>query len=258
VKKLISVAVLSALMAGCNQDGANKAAEKAAEPKTDLEKQSYSMGALYSSRITQDLSKNNIELDKDMLRQGFLDGLEGKAVMDDEQMNQQMMAFQQNVQQAMQEKQNQDVEKNKADGEAYIAKMVKEDDSVKAAESGSGLHFKVLEEGDKENYPAATDEVRVHYTGTLIDGTKFDSSVDRGEPINFPLNRVIPGWTEGVQLMSKGAKYRFYIPSDLAYRDQGRPGTIPGGATLVFDVELLEINPETEQQAQKQPEEAQQ
>jgi len=258
VKKLISVAVLSALMAGCNQDGANKAAEKAAEPKTDLEKQSYSMGALYSSRITQDLSKNDIEINKDMLRQGFLDGLEGKAVMDDEQMNQQMMAFQQNVQQAMQAKQQQEVKKNKADGAAYIAKMVKEDDTIKAAESGSGLHFKVLEEGDKENYPAATDEVRVHYTGTLIDGTQFDSSVERGEPINFPLNRVIPGWTEGVQLMSKGAKYRFYIPSDLAYSDQGRPGTIPGGATLVFDVELLEINPETEQQAQKQPEEAQQ
>lgn len=106
----------------------------------------------------------------------------------------------------------------------------------------SGLQYEVLTEG-KGDKPAATDTVTVHYTGTLLDGSVFDSSVERGEPATFPLSAVIPGWTEGVQLMSKGAKYRFYIPSDLAYGMQGTPGgPIGPNATLIFDVELLEIN----------------
>lgn len=90
--------------------------------------------------------------------------------------------------------------------------------------------------------PSAADEVTVHYTGKLLDGTVFDSSVNRGEPTTFPLNRVIPGWTEGVQLMKEGAKYRFFIPSDLAYGAQGIPNAIPPHSTLIFDVELIKVN----------------
>lgn len=105
----------------------------------------------------------------------------------------------------------------------------------------SGLQYVVEKEGEGE-HPTAEDEVTVHYTGKLIDGTVFDSSVSRGEPATFPLNRVIPGWTEGVQLMKEGGKYTFYIPSDLAYGPQGVPNAIPPHSTLIFEVELIKIN----------------
>lgn len=107
-------------------------------------------------------------------------------------------------------------------------------------ETASGLQYIVEKEG-KGITPTATDEVTVHYTGRLLDGTVFDSSVNRGEPATFPLNRVIPGWTEGVQLMKEGAKYRFFIPSDLAYGPQGIPNAIPPHSTLIFDVELIKV-----------------
>ena len=106
----------------------------------------------------------------------------------------------------------------------------------------SGLQYEVITEAEGAK-PAATDTVSVHYTGTLLDGTVFDSSVERGQPATFPLNRVIPGWTEGVQLMSVGSKYRFVIPSELAYGERGAGQNIGPGATLIFEVELLEINP---------------
>lgn len=107
--------------------------------------------------------------------------------------------------------------------------------------TNSGLQYQVLTQGDGEVHPKASDTVTVHYHGTLIDGTVFDSSVERGEPIAFPLNRVIKGWTEGVQLMVVGDKFRFFIPSDLAYGNRAT-GKISGGSVLIFDVELLAIN----------------
>lgn len=106
----------------------------------------------------------------------------------------------------------------------------------------SGLQYKVVKEG-KGAKPVATDKVKVHYVGTTIDGKEFDSSVERGEPAEFSLNQVIKGWTEGIQQMSVGSKYIFYIPYDLAYGTEGRPGSIPPFATLIFDVDLLEISP---------------
>ena len=104
----------------------------------------------------------------------------------------------------------------------------------------SGLQYKVLREGEGAK-PSKQGEVEVHYKGTLIDGTVFDSSYERGESISFLLNQVIPGWSEGVQLMSQGAKYEFYIPPDLAYGAKGVPGVIPPNATLIFEVELLKV-----------------
>jgi len=106
--------------------------------------------------------------------------------------------------------------------------------------TNSGLQYKVLQEGTGRQ-PAASDTVEVHYVGTLVDGTKFDSSRDRGETIEFPLNGVIPGWTEGVQLMKEGARYEFTIPSDLGYGARGAGGVIPPNATLIFDVELVSV-----------------
>jgi len=136
--------------------------------------------------------------------------------------------------------QEKDVEVKKADGEKFLAEN-KTKEGVKTTESGLQYQVLVPAEGVK---PQATDSVKVHYQGFLLDGTKFDSSVDRGEPIVFPLNQVIPGWTEGVQLMSIGSKYKFFVPYQLGYGEKGAGnGAIPGFATLIFEVELLEIKP---------------
>ena len=114
-------------------------------------------------------------------------------------------------------------------------------ESGKVTTTASGLKYEVLKEGSGPK-PTATDSVTVHYTGTLTDGKVFDSSVTRGQPATFPLNRVIKGWTEGVQLMNVGSKYRFTIPPELGYGAAGAGGSIPPNATLIFDVELLKIN----------------
>ena len=128
-------------------------------------------------------------------------------------------------------------ETNRAEGEGLPDRERQE---AGVTTTDSGLQYEVITAGDGPR-PKATDRVRVHYVGTLLDGTKFDSSIDRGEPAEFPLNGVIPGWTEGLQLMPVGSKYKFYIPSELAYGEQGTPGPIGPNATLTFEVELLEI-----------------
>lgn len=122
-------------------------------------------------------------------------------------------------------------------GEKFLEEN-KKNEGVKVA--ASGLQYVVEKEGEGAQ-PTATDEVTVHYTGKLLNGQVFDSSVQRGEPATFPLNRVIPGWTEGVQLMKEGAKYTFFIPSDLAYGPQGIPNAIPPHSTLIFEVELIKV-----------------
>lgn len=122
-------------------------------------------------------------------------------------------------------------------GEKFLEENKKNE---KVQITASGLQYIVEKEGEGAQ-PSAEDEVTVHYTGKLTDGTVFDSSVNRGEPATFPLNRVIPGWTEGVQLMKEGAKYTFFIPSDLAYGPQGVPNAIPPHSTLIFEVELLKV-----------------
>ncbi|MGZ8907483.1 MAG: FKBP-type peptidyl-prolyl cis-trans isomerase [Methylobacter sp.] len=127
---------------------------------------------------------------------------------------------------------------NKAAGIAFLAENAKKPNIVTTA---SGLQYEVLAPGTGTASPSATDNVTVHYKGTTIDGTEFDSSYSRGEPATFPLNRVIAGWTEGVQLMKEGAKYRFYIPSELAYGEQGAGRAIGPNAALIFDVELIKI-----------------
>ena len=130
-------------------------------------------------------------------------------------------------------------EENIALGQAFLEK----NKLVEGVQStASGLQYKVLQAGTGSAHPTASDQVKVHYHGTLIDGTVFDSSVDRGEPIAFGLNQVIRGWTEGVQLMVEGEKTRFFIPSSLGYGNRGS-GKIKPGSTLIFDVELITINP---------------
>lgn len=122
-------------------------------------------------------------------------------------------------------------------GEVFLAGNAKREGVTTTA---SGLQYEVLQQGSGTKHPNAESTVNVHYHGTLTDGTVFDSSVERGEPISFPLNRVIKGWTEGVQLMKTGDKFRFFIPADLAYGNRSA-GKIPPGSVLIFDVELLAI-----------------
>ena len=153
-----------------------------------------------------------------------------------------MTAWQTKMQQEMQMRQQAENQKqsgaNKEAGRKFLEENAKKE-GVK--QTASGLQYKVNVMG-KGAKPAATDKVKVHYEGRLITGEKFDSSIDRGEPTSFPLNAVIKGWTEGLQLMPVGSKFTFYIPSELGYGDRA-VSTIPAGSTLIFEVELLEINP---------------
>lgn len=132
----------------------------------------------------------------------------------------------------------QQIKDNKTIGREFMEQNAKNDSVVQTA---SGLQYMVLKEGTGAK-PGPTDEVTVHYTGKLLDGTVFDSSVDRGEPATFPLDKVIPGWTEGLQLMSEGSKYRLFIPSELAYGSKGAGDQILPNSTLIFDVELIKVN----------------
>jgi FKBP-type peptidyl-prolyl cis-trans isomerase FkpA len=130
-------------------------------------------------------------------------------------------------------------EENKVAGETFLAANAKKP-NIKT--TTSGLQYEVLTQGKGKTNPAATDNVTVHYKGASLDGKEFDSSYSRGEPTSFPLNGVIPGWTEGVQLMTEGAKYKFFIPSNLAYGENGAPGAIGPNEALIFEVELIKIN----------------
>jgi FKBP-type peptidyl-prolyl cis-trans isomerase FklB len=188
---------------------------------------SYSLGIV----LSQNLKKQGFDsIDSNSLAKGFEEGLSGSASISVDQANQY-------VQQHLQKAAAAAGASQKQEGEQFLAENAKRSE-VKT--TPSGLQYEVLQEGEGAS-PSATETVRVHYHGTLINGKVFDSSVERGETIEFPLNRVIPGWTEGVQLMKEGAKYRFYIPYNLAYGTQGSPPTIPPYAALIFDVELFEV-----------------
>ena len=201
---------------------------KAQETMTQMEKISYALGA----NIGESFKQQGIEVLTEKLFQGFNEGYAGKNQFTQAEMEQIFNEFQQ----MMQKKQNSMVDEEKAKGAAFLAENKTKEGVV---ETPSGLQYKVVKMGTGAK-PSATDKVKVHYHGTLIDGTVFDSSVQRGEPITFGLNQVIAGWTEGVQLMPVGSKFIFYIPSKLAYGDRAA-GSIKPGSTLIFEVELLDI-----------------
>ncbi|NJB85615.1 FKBP-type peptidyl-prolyl cis-trans isomerase FklB [Lewinella marina] len=188
---------------------------------------SYSLGIVLSQNLK---SQGFDSIDASSLAKGFEDGLSGSGSVSPEQANQYIQQYLQKAAAAA------GAEARK-EGDAYLAENAKRPE-VKVTDSG--LQYEVLKEGTGAS-PSATETVKVHYHGMLVDGTVFDSSVERGQTIEFPLNRVIRGWTEGLQLMKEGAKYRFYIPFDLAYGEQGSPPAIPPYSTLIFDVELFEV-----------------
>jgi FKBP-type peptidyl-prolyl cis-trans isomerase len=206
----------------------------AGKPEALLDRASYIIGL----NLGKSLKTNDIQANTELIVKGLRDGLSGgQALLTDEEMQTAMTAFQQQVAQQQEAKQKAVGEKNKTEGEAFLAKN-KARKEVKT--TASGLQYEVLKEGTGAA-PKATDTVTVNYKGTLMDGTTFDSSYDRGEPATFVLNQVIPGWTEGVQLMKVGSKYKFYIPSALGYGDHGAGSVIGPNAPLVFEVELVSI-----------------
>lgn len=207
------------------------ATSKAQSIMTNEQKASYALGANFGEQ----LKGAGIDVDIDAFVQGFKEAFAGKNQFSQEQM-QEAFGYVDSMARSGQEKM---VQVQKAEGAAFLAKNKKE---AGVKETASGLQYKVITEGTGKK-PTAADQVKVHYTGKLLDGTVFDSSVERGEPITFPLSQVIPGWTEGLQLMSEGSKYILYIPSDLGYGDRGAGAQIKPGATLVFEVELIEVNP---------------
>jgi FKBP-type peptidyl-prolyl cis-trans isomerase FkpA len=199
--------------------------------KTDDEKSLYAIGYLMGSRNLAPLALKPNELE--IVKHGISDGATGKkAQVEPEQQMEKVNAFAQARSAA-------GADREKEAGRAYAEKAAKEQGATKLP---SGLVFKTLTAGTGPS-PAATDKVKVNYEGKLTNGTVFDSSYKRGQPAEFPLNQVIKCWTEGVQKMKVGEKARLVCPSDIAYGDHGHPPTIPGGATLVFDVELLSISP---------------
>lgn len=200
-----------------------------AKEMTKEQKISYALGANYGAMVKRD----GVTIDANAFVQGLQDAVAGKNQFTDAEMQEIFQMFQED----MQARQNAAANEAKAAGVKFLEEN-KKNPNVKT--TASGLQYTVNQEG-KGEHPTATSTVTVHYTGKLIDGTVFDSSVERGEPISFGLNQVIKGWTEGLQLMTPGSKYTFFIPSELGYGEQGAGGMIPGGATLIFDVELIDF-----------------
>jgi len=203
------------------------------ELKTKKDKVSYAIGL----DMGNNLKKNDVEIDADVLARAIKDVASGsKPLMTEQEAKETLMALQKELQSKQQEKSKALGEKNKKEGDEFLAKNKKQE-GVKTLPSG--LQYKVITEG-KGKSPKASDTVTVNYAGKLIDGTEFDSSYKRGQPATFPVGGVIKGWTEALQLMKEGSKWQLFIPADLAYGEQGRPG-IPPNSVLIFDVELLSI-----------------
>ncbi|MCD9856271.1 FKBP-type peptidyl-prolyl cis-trans isomerase [Epilithonimonas sp. JDS] len=204
---------------------------------TDEQKASYYIGM----SIAQNMKQEGFKVDAELLAQGIKEEMDStkKKMLPAEEMNSFMQDFMMKQQQKKQSEAGAQSNDNKKKGLDFLAKN-KSNPKVKT--TASGLQYEVLQEGDGKTTPKASDVVQVKYTGKLLDGTVFDSTdKNGGAPADINLSAVIAGWTEGIQLMSKGSKYRFYIPSDLAYGDQGAGGAIPGGSTIIFDVELVNI-----------------
>ncbi len=210
----------------------------AADPslKDQKDKVSYSIGLDIGTTLKRQL----IDVNPDLVSKGMKDGLNGaKPLMTDEESKETMATFQKEMTAKQAAAKKATGEKNAAEGKKFLEEN-KGKEGVKT--TASGLQYKVMKEGTGPS-PKETDTVKVNYKGTTIDGTEFDSSYKRGQPAEFPVNRVIKGWTEALQLMKVGAKYQLYVPAELAYGERGAGSDIGPNAMLMFDVELLGINP---------------
>lgn len=225
MRKVLAAIILPATLfaAGCGP-------EKEVALESSIDKMSYGIG----TSMGRSVKNQPVEINADALVAGLRDVLSEKEMRLDEAAIREAFAA---VREQEMEKQQAASEETLKLGEAYIAELAKKDGVQKTEK---GVYYEVLSEGKGES-PAETDVVEVHYHGTLIGGEVFDSSVERGSPAKFPVNRVIPGWTEALQLMKVGDKWRLHIPSALAYDAQSPSPKIPANSTLVFEVELLSI-----------------
>ncbi len=246
-KTPIAVMMLATLgLAACQPSETKEPEQKAAVVlETDVQKHSYALGANVGQFLKQNLQQQKdfgVELDAELIMSGLTASMADESVLTPEEIQAQLQALEALVRAKQQEQADAASNENLAAGQAYLAENATKD-GVMVTESG--LQYEVLVQGDGPK-PVAEDTVKVHYAGTLLDGTEFDSSIARGEPAVFPLNRVISGWTEGLQLMNVGSKFKFHIPSELAYGARAT-GKITPNSTLVFEVELISIEtPPTE------------
>ncbi len=226
MKKTIVILAALFLVSACNQGQSPESVKL----KTEEDKTFYAMGFMLGSNL-QRLNLNDKELSA--LYKGLVSSAKGvKPEIE-------LQVYQPKIQTMFKSRMEKVAKNEKASGSKFIEDYLKKNKNAK--KTASGLVYEVLKEG-KGASPKATDTVEVHYHGTLTNGDVFDSSVDRGKTISFPLNRVIKGWTEGLQLMKTGGKIKLVIPPELGYGDNGAPPKIPGGATLMFEVELFSIN----------------
>lgn len=224
---------------------AAKSTTAAVELKTDKDKTSYAIG----SDLGNKLKMASIDVDPAILSRAIKDVLTGgKPAMTDDEVRAKLMELSKQVQQAQQEAQKKQAEankvvgeKNRKDGDAFLAENKSKDGVIALP---SGLQYKILKAGDGPK-PTASDTVTCNYRGTLLDGKEFDSSYKRGQPASFPVSGVIKGWTEALQLMPVGSKWQLFIPADMAYGDRQMGPDITPGSTLIFEVELLSIQPKS-------------
>lgn len=233
MKKIIMVSALAATVAltGCNKE------EKKAELKLDttLQKVSYGIGL----NIAKNFKTQQIEVDMEAFKAGISDGQgEAEPRLTEEEMMTAMQAFQQEQMEKQMAERKKLQDENKNAGVKYLEENAKKD-GVKTTESG--LQYKAVKTVEEGATPTATDTVKVHYRGKLINGEEFDSSYSRNQPAQFAVNAVIPGWTEALQLMKVGETFEVAIPAELAYGEGGAGAKIGPNATLLFDIELLEI-----------------
>lgn len=230
MKRYLIPTLILGLMAGSMQ-----AAEDKPDLKDPKQRASYSIGA----DIGNNFKRQEIDIDPKALAAGLADSYGGKTTLTEAEMKETLETFRKEMQSKMEVKAKAAGEKNVKEGETFLAANAKKE-GVKT--TASGLQYKVLKSGAGPS-PAKTDSVKVHYHGTLIDGSVFDSSVERGEPVTFGVGEVIPGWTEALQLMKVGDKWQLFIPAKLAYGERGPSPKIGPNSTLLFDVELLSIEP---------------
>ncbi len=227
--KIFLLAVISFVLLGAQLN-----AQKPVEMKTKMDSIAYGIGM----NIGINLKTDDLLLNLDLIHAGLRDAMyEENTLLTQEQVTTLMMALQQELSTKQEAEMSTQMDENKIKGQEFLDENKKKEGVNVTA---SGLQYEIIQPGTGK-HPTETDKVRVHYSGTFIDGSKFDSSYDRGTPAEFPLNGVISGWTDGLQLMKEGGKWKFYIPYELAYGESGRPPQIPPASVLVFEVELIEI-----------------